>query len=290
VQRVRTGPVVGPMVGPIVGPVVGPVVGLLAQLAVLAALAGAVGLGSLGWVVGITCGVLTSAALALGLARHGADRLGPADRVTLVRAAIAGSVAALITDSMVRSAPVTLLVVLTVVALVLDAIDGWVARRTRTASMFGARFDMEVDAFLIFVLSMYVARSTGAWVLLIGTARYAFVAGGWLLPWLRGTLPRRSWCKVVAATQGIVLTIAVADVLPSTVTDAALVGSLALLAESFGREVWGLWSQRLVVPAPWPGQRAERTYLLTPAAVESTARTPQTAHPGQAAALARGDA
>jgi phosphatidylglycerophosphate synthase len=255
------------------GPVVGPVVGLLAQLAVLAALAGAVGLGSLGWVVGITCGVTTAAALALGLARHGADRLGPADRVTLARATIAGGVAAL-----------------TAVALVLDAIDGWVARRTRTASMVGARFDMEVDAFLILVLSAYVARSTGAWVLTIGTARYAFVVGGWLLPWLRGTLPPRAWCKVVAATQGIVLTVAVADVMPSTVTDVALAVSLALLAESFGRQVWGLWSQRLVVPARWPRGGNEPAYVRTPSAVESTSQFPLTTHPGQVAALARGEA
>ena len=54
-------------------------------------------------------------------------------------------------------------------ALVLDAIDGWVARRTAIGSL-GARFDAEVDAFLILVLSIYVARPVGAWVLLIGAA------------------------------------------------------------------------------------------------------------------------
>ena len=94
-----------------------------------------------------------------------------------------------------------MLVALTAVALVLDAVDGWVARRTETASALGARFDMEVDAFLILVLSVYVARSAGAWVLAIGAARYAFVAAGWLLPWLRGSPPPRYWCKVVAATR-----------------------------------------------------------------------------------------
>ena len=35
---------------------------------------------------------------------------------------------------------------------------------------------MEVDAFLILVLSVYVAQSLGAWVLAIGLARYVFVA------------------------------------------------------------------------------------------------------------------
>ena len=61
---------------------------------------------------------------------------------------------------------------------------------------------------------------------------------------MREPLPPRYWRKVVAATQGIVLTVAAADVLPRAVTQAALVAALALLAESFGRDVWWLWSNR----------------------------------------------
>ena len=133
---------------------------------------------------------------------------------------------------------------LTVVALVLDAVDGWIVRRTGTATPLGAQFDGEVDAFLILVLSVYVARSAGAWVLAIGAARYAFLAAGWLLPWMREQLPPRHWRKVVAATQGIVLAIAAADVLPLAVTQVALLVALALLSESFGRDVAWLWSHR----------------------------------------------
>ncbi len=221
-----------------------PVTGLIAQVLLVAALAGTVGLSGAGWVVGVTCGVITNAALARGLSRYRVDRLGPADWVTLVRATLAVGVAALVADSFDQPAPVTLLVTLTVVALALDAVDGWVARRNRTASTFGAHFDGEVDAFLILVLSVYVARSTGAWVLAIGAARYAFLAAGWLLPWLREPLPPRYWRRVVAATQGVVLTIAAADVLPHVLTQAALAVALALLCESFGRDTWWLWAHR----------------------------------------------
>ena len=224
----------------------GPVTGLIAQLVLLAALAGTVGLSGAGWVVGIACGVITNALLARGLARFGADRLGPADQVTLIRATLAGGVAALTADPYGRPAPVTTLVALTVVALVLDAVDGWVARRTETESTLGALFDGEADAFLILVLSVYVARSAGAWVLAIGAARYAFLAAGWVLPWMRRTLPPRYWRKVVAATQGVVLTFAVPDVLPLFLMNAALAVSLALLAESFGRDVGWLWRCRRV--------------------------------------------
>ena len=53
--------------------------------------------------------------------------------------------------------PVATLVLLSSVALALDGVDGWVARRTRTVSALGARFDMEVDAFLVLMLSVHVA-------------------------------------------------------------------------------------------------------------------------------------
>src|SRR5690606_41330950 len=53
---------------------------------------------------------------------------------------------------------------LATVGLVLDGVDGRVARRTGTSSPRGARFDMEVDAFLILVLSVHAALFLGPWV------------------------------------------------------------------------------------------------------------------------------
>ena len=70
---------------------------------------------------------------------------------------------------------------------VLDGVDGWLARRTRMASAFGARFDMETDAALILVLAVLAWQfgRAGAWVLACGLLRYAFVGAGVLWPWLR---------------------------------------------------------------------------------------------------------
>jgi phosphatidylglycerophosphate synthase len=218
----------------------GPAIGLVTQVAVLAALDRSVGLSGPGWVVGISCGLIIAAALARGYTNHGTVALGPAAPVTLVRAAFAGGVAALTADSFSGPIPVATLVAFAIVALILDGVDGWVARRTQTASMLGARLDMEVDAFLILVLSGYVARSVGAWVLAIGAARYALLVAGRLWPWLRRATPPRFWGKVVAAVQGVVLTFAAADILPPAVVEVALAVALALLTESFGREVWWL--------------------------------------------------
>ncbi|MCW2542346.1 MAG: CDP-alcohol phosphatidyltransferase [Frankiales bacterium] len=230
----------------------GPVIGLAAQLLLLSALAGSIGLSLTGWLVGAACGLITNLLLNRGLIRSAARALGPANRVTLTRATLAGGTAALIADRVSRPGPVhtvsvTTMVLLATIALALDAVDGSVARRTGTASELGARFDMETDAFLIFALSVYVARSLGPWVLVIGAARYAFVAAGWLLPWLRRSLPARYWRKPVTAIQGIVLTIAVADVLPVPIMDVALAIALGLLTESFGRDVWWLGRRRVSV-------------------------------------------
>jgi phosphatidylglycerophosphate synthase len=218
--------------------------GIVAQVAMVAALAATIGLSAAGWVVGLACAAVMNAALIRGVRQYRTNRLGPADWVTLARATLAVGVAALVADSFGEPAHVTTLVTLSAVALALDAVDGWVARRSETTSKLGAQFDGEVDAFLILVLSVYVARSTGAWVLTIGAARYAFFAAGWIWPWMRASLPPRYWRKVVAATQGIVLTIAAADVVPPALAKAAILGALALLCESFGRDTWWLWSHR----------------------------------------------
>lgn len=223
---------------------IGPVMGLTGQLALLAGLAGTVGLSAAGWLVGTGCGLTTTAMLSVGLTRSGAAALGAANRVTLTRAVLVGGVTALVADGLLEPASVAPLVMLAVVALVLDAVDGWVARHTGTVSALGARFDMEVDAFLILVLSVYVAQSVGPWVLAIGAARYLAWAAGRVVPWMRVTVPKRYWRKPVAAIQGIVLTAAVAHLLPGPAIIAAIAVALALLTESFGRDVVWQWRQR----------------------------------------------
>jgi phosphatidylglycerophosphate synthase len=237
---------------------------LIAGVAVTAGLDGS-GLGPAGWAVGLASAGAVSLALVRGRSYWGTDRLGPADWVTLTRAALAAGVAALVADSFAESVPTALLVSVASLALVMDAVDGRIARRTGTTSALGEQMDGEVDAFLILVLSVYVARSAGAWVLAIGAARYAFLAAGYAFPWLRAPLPPRYWRKVVCATQGIVLAVAAAQVLPAALVDVALGVALVLLAESFGRDVWWLWSHRRGAasrfqagadPAPADGQPA----------------------------------
>lgn len=216
-------------------------VGAGAQVVVLAALLAGAGLGMVGWLAGTAYGAVSLALLATAARRAGSPALGAANRVTLIRMVLVGGVTAIVVDSVMRPPSVPALVALAAVALLLDGVDGRVARRTGTVSALGARFDMEVDAFLILVLSVFVAGSLGAWVLAIGAMRYAFGLAGWLAPWLRAPLPTSVARKAVAAFQGIALTVAGAGVVSHTAAFGIVLLALAALVWSFGRDIGWLW-------------------------------------------------
>ncbi len=228
--------------------------GLATGLAVLD-LAGAVG--PAGWAAGAGCATLLGILLGRGLHRAGRETLLPADLVTLTRALLACAVAAQTADALPGTPSAAALLALTVPALALDAADGQVARRTGTATRFGARFDGEVDAFLILVLSLAAGSAVGWWLLAGGLARYVFGAWGAALPWLRRPLPSRYWRKVVTGTVGVGLAALAAGLPPRRFAVAGGAFLLLLLAESFGRDVWWLWRNRpLSSPARGrPGRR-----------------------------------
>lgn len=171
--------------------------------------------------------------------------LGVANRVTLGRAALAMPVFALsLHPSTLGLAGQWWVIVLSTLVLVLDGVDGRIARRTGTQSAFGARFDMELDAALILALSVLVWRSekVGAWVLLIGLMRYAFVAASWVQPRLAAELPRSLRRRVVCVIQGVVLLVALGPIIP--VRWAVVVTAFGLIALSYSFAVDVRWALR----------------------------------------------
>ncbi|OLT14328.1 hypothetical protein BJF78_02440 [Pseudonocardia sp. CNS-139] len=232
------------------------------QLVLLTVLAVVAGLGPAGLLAGLGYAAGLLALLARALHRAGRATLTPADLVTLGRAGLAGGVTATVADALVTgTTAVAALVGVGAVALVLDAVDGRVARATGTVSPLGARFDMEVDAFLVLVLSVQAAAVVGPWALAIGAMRYVFVAASWALPWLSGPLPPSYAAKTVAAVQGAVLLAVSSTLFPPVAAVVLVAAALAALCWSFGRSVLLLHrSRRTPTATPNPREsRPERT-------------------------------
>ncbi len=165
--------------------------------------------------------------------------LGAANRVTLGRAALVLPLAALaLQPAMLGPAGAWWIIAVSTVAMILDSVDGWIARRTQATS-FGARFDLELDAFLILALSVLVYQSgqTGVWVLLIGALRYVFVGAGWVWPALTGELPSSRRRQTVCVVQGVVLLLCLVPIVPSVTASVVAGAALGLLSASFAVDV-----------------------------------------------------
>lgn len=135
---------------------------------------------------------------------------------------------------------------LALAALVLDGVDGWLARRSGQSSDFGARYDMEVDAATILVLAAlaWQTAQAPAWVLALGLMRYAFVAAGARLAYLRADLPPSFRRKAVCVVQVAVLAALLAPVIVPPLSTVLAAAALGALTWSFGVDVRWLWQRR----------------------------------------------
>ncbi|XVX20392.1 CDP-alcohol phosphatidyltransferase family protein [Actinomycetota bacterium] len=135
--------------------------------------------------------------------------------------------------------------------LLLDAVDGWVARRTGTASAAGARYDTEVDAALVAVLAVSATRFT-PWALLIGAARYAFLGVGRVRPRWREVLPVRFSRKAIGVAIASLLWLVTLPTTAHPLGLACVATALALVVWTFGRDIVELERRHHALPTPSP--------------------------------------
>ena len=171
--------------------------------------------------------------------------LGWANRVTLARAVLV----ALLTGALVANAFVEAIwqwLSIAVIALMLDGVDGWIARQTKSHSLFGARFDMELDALLILLLCVGLWRlaSLGLWVVMIGGMRYLFVAASWQFTWLSKPLFKSFRRKAVCVWQVVALLVALTPLTSHLFSNLIAVSALISLTYSFGLDIWWLYRKR----------------------------------------------
>lgn len=184
------------------------------------------------------------------------SRFGSANVVTLLRAGIAALVTglaleALATGTGLLAAPGEIgdLWAWTVpagalLALILDGVDGWLARRRRIASAFGARFDIEADALLVLGLSLaaFASGRTGPWVLTAGALRYVFLVAAALWPALAAPLPPSFRRKAICVALGASLVIGLVPALPAAA--ASLLVGAGVLAVVYSFAVDTVWLVR----------------------------------------------
>jgi phosphatidylglycerophosphate synthase len=174
----------------------------------------------------------------LAVKHAAAPIFGAANAVTLARGVLTLDLLALL-----GSPPSAVLdwsiVALALLALVLDGVDGRVARRRGETSAFGARFDMETDALLILVLAAlaWSQGKAGAWILLAGALRYAFVAASLVLPWLAAPLPESRRRQTVCVVQIVSLILCLAPFVAPPASAAIGFAGLVALLGSFAADV-----------------------------------------------------
>jgi phosphatidylglycerophosphate synthase len=98
---------------------------------------------------------------------------------------------------------------------------------------------METDALLILVLSVLAWQlgKAGAWIVLAGVLRYAFVAASFFVPWLGRELPPSRRRQSVCVVQIVSLIVCLLPVLARPASAGFALLGLVALAWSFATDV-----------------------------------------------------
>jgi len=92
------------------------------------------------------------------------------------------------------------IVILALIIITLDGADGYLARKFKTQSTFGAYFDMETDAFFVALMSLILYKMEYAdyWILVPGFLRYFYVLFLLLIGFHRRKEKRIKFTQVIA--------------------------------------------------------------------------------------------
>ncbi|MDY8109381.1 CDP-alcohol phosphatidyltransferase family protein [Fulvimarina sp. 2208YS6-2-32] len=186
-----------------------------------------------------------SALATSGLRVHPHKRFGAANMITSFRAGLTALVAASLIEAEQLGvggdeAFTWALTGIVLLSLALDGVDGYAARKTGTSSDFGARFDMEVDAFLVLTLSCLAFASGKAeiFVILLGAMRYLYLALHALLPKLPGDLAPSYVRKAICVFQVAALCLIMTPVVMPPLSNWIALLALVLLLGSFGHDLY----------------------------------------------------
>lgn len=131
-----------------------------------------------------------------------------------------------------------------IIILILDGIDGFFARRFKESSNFGAYLDMEADTFFVclFCTFYYLENLFGGWILLIGFMRYLYVSLILIFK-LEGIKEKSTrFAKTIAVV--LFSSVLMPLVLPQWIYYPSMILAAVLVVYSFGLSFWGMLGER----------------------------------------------
>jgi len=163
----------------------------------------------------------------------------PSGRFGLANAVTAARLLVLLTLTLpAHVLPAWSALMITLLILALDLLDGWLARQRGDASAFGAHFDMETDALLVLVvtLRLWLGQGDPPWVLISGCLRYGYVLWLWGWPGSGREAPRSRLGRGAFAL--LMLTLCSGLVLPGFAGHVAVALGTLVVSLSFARSCY----------------------------------------------------
>ncbi len=89
-----------------------------------------------------------------------------------------------------------------ITVVILDGVDGWLARRFVQESYIGAYFDMETDVVYVLAFStiLFLTGKVGDWIFFPALLRYFYVLIGWLLHLKEESAKGEKWARWIAGS------------------------------------------------------------------------------------------
>ena len=133
---------------------------------------------------------------------------------------------------------------ISIIALFLDWLDGFVARYLKESTKFGEIFDQETDTLLLssLSLSLYLNYEVTIMILIIPSYRYIFVLLGLRLKWLKNTLPESYMRKIICAMTALLLIICHFQFLSILYTQIISILAFLIITFSFTKDI--IWLYR----------------------------------------------
>ena len=133
--------------------------------------------------------------------------------------------------------PYLILLVL-IMVLIFDGVDGYLARKYNTSSRFGQVFDLETDNFFTLILCsiLYLNGYVPWWIILSGLLSYGYVMADYLLDWSTKKVPANRHARVLSVI--VFSTYFTPFVFPYMVYFPLVVLGTVLLAFSFGYSIF----------------------------------------------------